>query len=327
MPQTKTLKFSKMLLSALKILISIYDGTEDLREDFPESKRDFQECVKFLEDNSALNEIRLNEVKKILKFQRSYHVLEFVDKMQDVGLWFSESFQAAMSFYKRWGLPKNTVVKIIKKYERKLLEGFLELTYRKGRGATEVDAIRSFRYSMGGRLPEEYFVNLVRGWISEDLVSIWIVRNSATISVELVPMAHDAERQIRFKSARSGKGRVISGEPDFLVKLPGKKRQKFLEIQRVDRGRLKMTNKTGERPVNIPGHRPDVEKEAIESQKDLVLFLFNEGTKTNPPEIATIVNPKQAKKLIKKDGELYIWAKFVPANSPQAKKQLTKAIF
>jgi len=182
-------------------------------------------------------------------------------------------------------------MKIIGRYRRKLLEGLLELGFRKRRGQTE--AMKSFRYNMDGRLPEEYFVNLIRGWMSEDLASTWISRKARSARAVLTPMAQDADRKIRFKSARIGMGRIISGDPDFLIQFRNSKRRSFLEIQRVDRGRLKETNKKGECPVNMPRHRPEIEKEAVKSWKKLVLFLFNEGTKINPPEVALLVNPKK----------------------------------
>ena len=177
---------------------------------------------------------------------------------------------------------------------------------------------------MGGRLPEEYFVNLIRGWISEDLASAWIKQNTRGLGVKMTSSAHDADRKISFKSSRKGSGRVISGEPDFLIEFRQKRKKKSLEVQRVDRGRLKETNGIGERLVNIPGHRPEVEKEALRSGKSFVIFLFNEGTERIPPEIAILINPKRNGKLKKKEGDLFVWAKFVPARSVAAKKLLMK---
>jgi len=314
------------LLSAFKILEGLHKKKGDFSEDFPDAESELNSCRKILLRENTLTEDLLVEIQKILKFNRAYSVVELADKINDVDHWFEESMRAASAFYKYWGLNKDLVSSITKRYRLKLLEGFLELAFRKGRGLTEVDAIRSFRYNMGGRLPEEYFVNLVRGWISEDLAKLWIEQNIKSRNVCLEPLAHDADRKIRFKSSRRGKGRIISGEADFLVKRQGSIKEAYLETQRVDLGRLRETNAKGERPVNIPGHRPEIERKALKEHKDLVLFLFNEGTESKPPEIAIVVNPWKNKKVKKREGNTFVWVKFIPVNVPLSVSALRKTL-
>jgi hypothetical protein len=117
--------------------------------------------------------------------------------------------------------------------------------FRKGVGETEVEGIRSFRYSMGGRLPEEYLMNLVLGWAVEGIVKIWLINSLKQFGgfsdIQAREVAHDASRVIRFH------GKEIMGEADLMLKIRLREIERetvsYVEVQRADRSRIRRSRK------------------------------------------------------------------------------------
>ena len=119
-----------------------------------------------------------------------------------------------------------------KEYEQELVEAtatfhLLEIVFSVATTAGNRNPIASFRGSMGKRLPEEYFAELLAGWLVEDLIKSELEKKG--LEVELTGV--DKERKVFMKRPEN------MGVYDLKVKTD--EGTYFLEVQRVAPDELK----------------------------------------------------------------------------------------
>jgi len=322
-------EYKECLKKALTLLKELASNQEsDFYEDFVQTRPNMDlkidEAVRAVEASEALNYKLLKQLMDILNFNRLYPVIELAEKFYEASNIWAEKLKAVLGEQIRpayWGFTNDALEHLIAKCKKIIRKAFLELVFRKGRGETEIEAIKSFRYSMGSRLPEEYLLNLVLGWAVEDLVKIWLINRleetSAIATIEVEEIAHDASRVIRFH------GPKITGEADLKLKIElvnGSVMTFYVEIQRADRSRKRRSRKFENRivfeKVEVPSHR--IEQSRQSELRGIPYIIVFADFKRN--EVAIVKNPHRCCQ--KENGKAYVWAHFVPPLGPRIQKEL-----
>jgi len=186
-----------------------------------------------------------------------------------------------------------------KKYEQELVEAtatfhLLEIVFSVSKTMKERNPIASLRGSMGKRLPEEYFAELLAGWLVEDVIKSELEKKG--FEVELTGV--DRERKVFMKKPENMGAYDLKVETD--------KGTYFLEVQRVAPNELKRKEKGGFFYTTLKKHKYEGGRG---KDKVLVLWLgeggfnFASGTtfrkrrKDSPSYLFFIPNPKENEKV------------------------------
>ncbi len=323
---TEEKEFLKRIISGFELLINaIKENKTELTLRDENILWKLENAKKKLLQNGKLDFNSLTEVKDILKFRRIYPILEIGDKDEDIeSFWVLPLRKMGKVFSNKWGLEKSEVDRLVESYEFVLKLGFLEAIIRKGMENNEPDVIHGIRWNLGrGRLLEEYMLNLVGGWLTEDLVKSWLenkvfnpLLESAIINDFRIEYgAHDQERVIKFSGGR------ITGEPDFkLVVESNDKRKKVinLEVQRVQKSYTGEENKFGEVKMRVPGHRESVERKVLEKGEHFLMVLIE----IEKGLIGLSLNPYLNNKVDEKRQYSYVWATMFEASEKDNVKMM-----
>lgn len=134
-----------------------------------------------------------------------------------------------------------------------------------------VSPLKEIRANIGDRLVEEYFADLIAGWIYEDYLKEKLRSVCGEKCVEVKSTGTDAIRKIKFAN--------ITGESDLtLTKESNEKMQLRLEIQRVGSGSVKSNRNNRKRFTKGEKFELKVELKKHKIEKsDFFIFIFGKG--------------------------------------------------
>jgi len=225
-----------------------------------------------------------------------------------------------------------------KKFLRELLNAtatflLLEVVFSFSNSA---NPISSLRRNMGDRLPEEYFSELLAGWLVEEVVFNELEQKG----ISVIRHGVDKERKILFKRSEN------MGDYDltfFLKNGQGDGNYEFkLEIQRVGKKKITLDRKKNAFKVDLKPHKGNFLKEE-EGNSVLLLwigegkFRIKEGEKTitprkgEKPSYLLFISKKNSNKVEYDEsaGKLFINLDFLRENAIEWKrfKEMTKEDF
>lgn len=317
-------EFLERIVSSLDLLINaISDNKIELGTVDRDIVRKLEDAKRKLLLLKKLDFNTLAEVKEILKFKRFYPILEIGDKDKDIeDFWTIPLREIGKLFFQKWNLKESEVMRIVENYEVVLKLGFLEAIMRKGLENSESDVIRGIRFNLGrGRLLEEYMLNLVVGWLVEDLVKNWFetkvllpLKEAGKIKdFKIEYGAHDQERVIKFS------GGEITGEPDFrlVLELPsGERKIISLEVQRIKKSYTGERNIFGEVKMQVPGHRKSVEEKVLASGEIFLMILVE----VEKGLVGLALNPNERGKIEERKQYSYVWGQVFESSDEGVKK-------
>jgi len=157
-----------------------------------------------------------------------------------------------------------------KKYTKELVRAtatfhLLEIVFSKAKTTEKKNPIATLRRSMGNRLPEEYFAELLAGWFIEDVIKSELERKGFVTELKGV----DRERKVLFVKPNN------MGDYDLEVEI--EKERFLLEMQRV--GKLTKTRKGLFKTV-LKSHK----YEGGNSNEKILILWIGE----NPTQIAKV---------------------------------------
>lgn len=282
-------EFKQSLTSCLRHLAQMSeDPLLDFHTDYGHTGQAIVAALGYLENAESITYEVCMVLASNLGFRRMYPLFELVDKTIHIEEQFLPELDKETRRLEAWGVSPDEIEAVLKEYPGIVKNAFYELVFRKAVSETEVDAIRSIRWSMGNRFAEEYFYNLIKGWPYEDLVARWLDEKLSTLqsitTVQRQNLAHDQDRVVRFR-------RSPTGEANFVVTLAlqsGRTLWFYLEVQTA----TERTVRRRTMEVEVPEHRITQSRKAG-GGKYLMVFPFksSEDLSGASDQAAFVVDP------------------------------------
>ena len=219
------------------------------------------------------------------------------------------------------GMKDSLFSKIKISYYNELLESVALFYALKGIGnKLGLNPLKGIRANIGNRSVEEYFSDLIAGWIYED----WVIANiefNLPKSCRLVMGGTDAYRKIKFSE--------IGGEPDFEIRCSNKVVR--FEVQRVGKNSCK--KKLGfDLRQNLGKSIPTLMWIELKTHKvnnnDFILFVFPSAFELYEPfKGKLLVVPVKKLKEIRTENELEkCWYYIDEAKAPQLIEEMERKL-
>ncbi len=206
--------------------------------------------------------------------------------------------------------------KIKREYSKELLEAtstfhLLEVSFMQCKKDKSRNPIASLRKSAGNRLPEEYFSELLAGWLVEDAIKLALENKGFKVTLNGV----DKERKILFYKPKDMSAYDLEVEGNF-----------FMEVQRV--GKLTISRKYEEKlngksiNISLKKHKYN---EGNSNNKILVLWIGKNAPNIKRKnkdllenKLLFVINPKNRKEVVFNNKRIYISVNLISTGIPSS---------